>query len=101
MEENKKMTTCECEDQKTGMPKPKLHELIFGIPKKEDESVEADNVIVIPVAEYRHLVRCEAAVELMGKLLTKFTRYDNTRNEIIAIACEVCQDDMGENTDAE
>ena len=66
-----------------------------------DDGDEADDVIVIPVAEYRHLVRCEAAVELMTKLLKEHGKYDSTRTEIIETACAICQEDLGDDADVE
>lgn len=99
MEENKKMTNCECEGQKNELPKmPDIK--ILGIPD-DDITDEADDVIVIPVAEYRHLVRCEAAVDLMGRLLTMHGKYDSLRAEIMDVACMLCKEDSGVDADAE
>jgi len=50
-----------------------------------------DEVIVIPVPEYKHLVKCEAAVDLLFKLLDMHGKYDNTRAEIIEVACKLLQ----------
>ena len=50
-----------------------------------------DEVIVIPVPEYKHLVKCEAAVDLLFKLLDIHGKYDNTRAEIIEVACKLLQ----------
>lgn len=86
MEEEK---TCKCEDQKMATPECEL----FGdMP---------DDVITIPLAEYRHLVRCEAAVELIIKLLKVHGKYDSTRTEIIETACAICQEDLGDDADVE
>ena len=50
-----------------------------------------DDLITIPVSEYKHLVKCEAAVDLMFKLLDIHGKYDNTRSEIIEVACKLLQ----------
>ena len=50
-----------------------------------------DDLITIPVSEYKHLVKCEAAVDLMFRLLDIHGKYDSTRGEIIAIACALLQ----------
>ena len=50
-----------------------------------------DDLITIPVSEYKHLVKCEAAVDLMYKLLDIHGKYDNTRAEIIEVACKLLQ----------
>ena len=50
-----------------------------------------DEVIVIPVPEYKHLVKCEAAVDLLFKLLDIHGKYDSTRGEIIEYACRLLQ----------
>ena len=50
-----------------------------------------DEVIVITVPEYKHLVKCEAAVDLLFKLLDIHGKYDNTRAEIIEVACKLLQ----------
>lgn len=50
-----------------------------------------DEVIVIPVSAYKHLVRCEAAVDLIASLLGDHGKYDNTRAEIIEVACRLLQ----------
>ena len=50
-----------------------------------------DEVIVIPVPEYKHLVKCEAAVDLLFKLLDIHGKYDSTRAEIIEVACKLLQ----------
>ena len=58
-----------------------------------------DEVIVIPVPEYKHLVRCEAAVDLMYKLLDIHGKYDNTRAEIIEVACKLLQKEGPEDAE--
>ena len=50
-----------------------------------------DDLITIPVSEYKHLVKCEAAVDLLFKLLDIHGKYDNTRAEIIEVACKLLQ----------
>ena len=50
-----------------------------------------DDLITIPVSEYKHLVKCEAAVDLLFKLLDMHGKYDNTRAEIIEVACKLLQ----------
>ena len=89
MDENEKTTNCECENQKAELPEIEL----FGdMP---------DDVITIPLAEYRHLIRCEAAVELIIKLLKAHGKYDSTRAEIIETACALCREELEDDTDAE
>ena len=58
-----------------------------------------DEVIVIPVSEYKHLVKCEAAVDLMFKLLDIHGKYDNTRGEIIEVACKLLQKEGPEDAE--
>ena len=58
-----------------------------------------DEVIVIPVSEYKHLVKCEAAVDLMFKLLDIHGKYDNTRAEIIEVACKLLQKEGPEDAE--
>lgn len=50
-----------------------------------------DEVIVIPVSEFKRLVKCEATVDLMAKLLEMHGKYDSTRGEIIEVACRLLQ----------
>ena len=94
MEEKEKNTIYECENQKKKMPEIKILAIA-------DDGDEAEDVIVIPVAEYRHLVRCEAAVELMTKLLKEHGKYDSTRAEIIEAACALCREELEDDTDVE
>ena len=58
-----------------------------------------DEVIVIPVPEYKHLVKCEAAVDLLFKLLDMHGKYDNTRAEIIEVACKLLQKEGPEDAE--
>ena len=58
-----------------------------------------DEVIVIPVPEYKHLVKCEAAVDLLFKLLDMHGKYDNTRAEIIEVACRLLQKEGSEDAE--
>ena len=58
-----------------------------------------DEVIVIPVSEYKHLVRCEAAVDLMASLLSDHGKYDSTRGEIIEYACRLLQKEGSEDAE--
>lgn len=58
-----------------------------------------DEVIVIPVPEYKHLVKCEAAVDLLFKLLDIHGKYDNTRAEIIEVACKLLQKEGPEDAE--
>ena len=72
----------------TGAKTPKVTkfepaEIIFGD--------TPDDLITIPVSEYKHLVKCEAAVDLMFKLLDIHGKYDSTRGEIIEVACKLLQ----------
>ena len=72
----------------TGSKTPKVAkfepaEIIFGD--------TPDDLITIPVSEYKHLVKCESAVDLMFKLLDIHGKYDNTRAEIIEVACKLLQ----------
>ena len=87
--DEEKNATCKCENLKTELPEI---ELFRDMP---------DDVITIPLAEYRHLIRCEAAVELIIKLLKAHGKYDSTRTEIIETACALCQEDLGDGADAE
>lgn len=54
-----------------------------------------DDVIVIPVSVYKHLIRCEAAVELMDKLLDKYGEYSSERGKILTIAFELLKKKEG------
>ena len=58
-----------------------------------------DEVIVITVPEYKHLVKCEAAVDLLFKLLDIHGKYDNTRAEIIEVACKLLQKEGPEDAE--
>ena len=82
MDENKEKD-CNC------VTETDLNKIRCELIKLPEETPEADEVIVIPVTEYKKLIRCEAAVELMSKLLDKYGTYSNTRGEVIAIACEL------------
>jgi hypothetical protein len=44
-----------------------------------------DEVIIIPVSEYKHLVKCEATVELIHKLLAKYGEYSSERTKIMEV----------------
>lgn len=58
-----------------------------------------DDLITIPVSEYKHLVKCEAAVDLLFKLLDMHGKYDNTRAEIIEVACKLLQKEGPEDAE--
>ena len=58
-----------------------------------------DDLITIPVSEYKHLVKCEAAVDLLFKLLDMHGKYDNTRAEIIEYACRLLQKEGSEDAE--
>ena len=58
-----------------------------------------DDLITVPVSEYKHLVKCEAAVDLLFKLLDIHGKYDNTRAEIIEVACKLLQKEGPENAE--
>ena len=58
-----------------------------------------DEVIVSPVPEYKHLVKCESAVDLLFKLLDIHGKYDNTRAEIIEVACKLLQKEGPEDAE--
>ncbi len=79
MDEKEKVTNCEDLDKKM----PKLE--FIGTLGCDDD----DDNIVIPVAEYKYLIRCEAAVQLMDKLLDNFGEYSAERSKIMKIACEI------------
>jgi len=55
----------------------------------EDEEVKEDEVIVIPVDYYKHLVRCEFTVELVNKLLNKFGEYSSERGKVMEIITDM------------
>ena len=58
-----------------------------------------DDLITIPVSEYKHLVKCEAAVDLLFKLLDIHGKYDSTRAEIIEVACKLLQKEGPEDAE--
>ena len=96
MDENKTFTA---EDLNTVIPNKKIpkiqrfevepHEVAF------EDVPEPDDVIVIPVSEYKHLIRCEAAVQLLDKLLDKYGEYSSERAKIMSIACEIIGKETG------
>ena len=94
--------TCKCEEVKSEEAKwGKCENLKMELPEVELFGDMPDDVISIPLAEYRHLIRCEAAVELIIKLLKTHGKYDSTRTEIIETACAICQEDLGDDADVE
>jgi len=50
-----------------------------------------DEVIVIPVSEYKHLIRCEAVVDLMDKALDRYGEYGSEPTKIMSIALKMLQ----------
>lgn len=89
MDENKNISedieTRRIRDEISELEPPKLKPANICLCDAQDE------VIVIPVPEYKHLVKCEAAVDLLFKLLDIHGKYDNTRAEIIEVACKLLQ----------
>ena len=88
MEENK---TVNAEDLKMEIPKENIPKITKLEPAEIIFGDTPDDLITIPVSEYKHLVKCEAAVDLMFKLLDIHGKYDNTRSEIIEVACKLLQ----------
>ena len=94
MDENKEMN-CTCETNCGSEPKADLDKIRCEVIKLDDDVPEADDVIVIPVSEYKHLIRCEAAVQLLDKLLNKYGEYSSERAKIMTIACEIIGKETG------
>ena len=84
MDEKEKCTNCENfnADEPRALTREELPEFDF-------VGDMPDEVIIIPVKVYKHLIRCEATMELMDKLLDKYGEYSSERTKIVAIACEL------------
>ena len=68
-----------CTEKETNLE----HDLkVFAVTPDEDEE---DEVIVLPVDYYKHLIRCEFAIELIRKLLDRFGEYSSERGKIIEV----------------
>lgn len=89
MDENKEKNM-NCESEGIVLPeKPSVGNIKCEVIKLDDDVPAPDDVIVIPVSEYKYLIRCEAAVNLMDKLLDKYGEYSSERAKIMSIACEL------------
>jgi len=88
MDENK---TVNAEDLKMEIPKENIPKITKLKPTEIIFGDTPDDLITIPVSEFKHLVKCEAAVDLMFKLLDTHGKYDSTRSEIIEAACKLLQ----------
>ena len=89
MDENKEMN-CNCEEMKFEQGPIRPYE-----PPNICMYDAPDEVIVIPVSVYKHLIRCEAAITLLDKLLDKYGEYSSERAKIMTIACEIIGKETG------